>query len=228
MIERKPSVSIITPWRNSPELIADFEACVKAADQVIIVDNASAPAVGLELESMVTRLKSGVYLRQEENLFVTRANNVGMRSATGEILVFLNNDVRGDTRWIDDVRADVKPGMLCGPSLQRQLVYGAWWPYIDGWCAAGHKSLFQMLGGWDEAYREPYWEDVDLGFRATQAGAVLKPTQWKVEHIGGGTTASGKTKLRILRWAYSFETNRARFAATIRPVVDRLYERQWS
>ncbi len=158
-------VSIITPWQNHPELIPDYENAVRGA-QVIIIDNASTPDATAALRAMTERLH-GLYLRNEINAGFSGANNQGLARATGEIILFLNNDIAAGPTFLDDVRRDTVEGCLFGPLLMTQVVYGVTLPYLEGWCLAGRRSAWQKVGGWDaEAYPQPYWEDNDLCLRA--------------------------------------------------------------
>src|SRR5437868_7091383 len=100
-------VTIVTPWRNHPELIAAYERTVGTAEtEVIIVDNGSEPAPAHALRQMVQRL-GGRYLRNEENRWFSAAANQGLAVASGDVVVFLNNDVSGPPGWFEMVRHDV-------------------------------------------------------------------------------------------------------------------------
>ncbi|MBI3466815.1 MAG: glycosyltransferase, partial [Planctomycetes bacterium] len=212
-------ISIITPWRDHPELIEDYERAVAGAE-VIIIDNASRPEHAQQLQAMVDRLR-GVYLRNEENRGFAAANNQGMVRATGDILVFLNSDISASPGFLNMVLRDVRGDVLVGPSLHRQLVYGLWVPYLEGWCLAGRRGVWERLGGWDaDAYPEPYWEDNDVCFRAVESGMQLVQARWPVQHKGGRTTTS------VARWGESFERNRATFAARVRTLCERRREQK--
>src|SRR6185312_14484455 len=112
-----PTVSIITPWLDHPEFIADYERAVHAPGvEVIIVDNGSAAANARLLADMVQRL-GGKYIRNDQNRWFAAANNQGLAVATGQVIVFLNNDIAADPTWTDAVRRDLQPAGLYGPEL---------------------------------------------------------------------------------------------------------------
>lgn len=186
-------VSVITPWRDHPELIPLYERSVQGADEVIIVDNASAPETADLLEAMAARL-GGRYVPQSENLWFSQACNLGASEATGEVLVFLNNDIAAKPGWLNQVRTEVKAGGLFGPSLAgcpigKFDIPGGDVPYLEGWCLAVHTETWFELDGFDEdAYPLPYYEDADLAFRAAEMGAKLVQTSWPVIHLGSMTT----------------------------------------
>jgi len=182
-------ISIVTPWLDHPELIADYEAAVQGA-QVVIVDNGSQEETTRLLFAMVARV-GGFYVRNEVNLWFAAANNQGLKYATGEIVMFLNNDIRAGFGWLRDVQLHVQPGALYGPSAGSRLVGNARLPYIEGWCIAARQEVWQALNGWDaEAYPMPYWEDNDLCLRARLAGYKLVQTAWDVAHLSNVTSRS--------------------------------------
>jgi GT2 family glycosyltransferase len=214
-----PQISIITPWRDHPELIPDYARAVDGA-QVVVVDNGSRPDNARALRSMVDSLH-GTYLRNDENEGFSRANNQGMRHATGDILVFLNDDVVASGDFLGAVARDVGENALVGPTVAHQLVYGLWVGYLEGWCVAARREAWASLGGWDaEAYPGYYWEDCDLSLRAEQMGMVRVQADWPIQHKGGQTIGA------VWRWGDVFERNRATFAARVRPVYERLREAQ--
>lgn len=164
-IKDSPSISVVTPWFEHPELA---EAYWKALDgerthEVIVVDNGS--------ELPVAR----VGIRLEENTGFCHANNVGLEEATGDAVLFLNNDIAlGIPGWLEAIRAELAPGVIVGADMradQHTVVDGKPQPYIDGWCIAVMREDLEALGGWDEDYDEPaYYSDNDLCLRAQQAG----------------------------------------------------------
>jgi GT2 family glycosyltransferase len=213
------AVSIITPWRDHPELIADYERSVAGA-QIVVVDNASVRDHAQLVRDMVQRL-GGVYLRNEQNRGFAAANNQGLEHARGDVVLFLNDDIIAAPGFIDTVAVETDDRELVGPSLQRVLVYGIWLPYLEGWCVAGRRSVWNQLGGWDAAaYPDVYWEDTDLCLRATEAGLRLRQREWPIQHKGGQTTQS------LLRWGEVYERNRATFAARVKPLYERLRREQ--
>lgn len=208
-------LSIITPWRDHPELISDYERSV-AGVQIIIVDNGSAPENAARLQQLVERL-DGVYLRNDTDRGFAAANNQGLEHARGEVILFLNDDILAGPGFLDSVYRDVQENEFVGPSLQRVLVYGLWLPYLEGWCLAGRRSAWTRIGGWDaEAFPDYYWEDTDLCVRAIEAGVQLRRVEWPILHKGGVTGGA------ILRWGEVYEKNRAIVAARVKPIYERL------
>lgn len=185
------TISIITPWLDHPEFLADYESATRADDvEVIVVDNASNATNAKAIHDMVGRLR-GKYIRNEENRWFAPANNQGLAVSTGQIVVFLNNDVSGSPGWLENVRDDVQAGALYGRELCERQFEGKRFSYLSGWCIAACRETWEKLGGWDAArHSMPYWEDTDLGYRATQAGLKLNVSKWPIQHKGNGTSCS--------------------------------------
>ncbi len=184
-------ISVITPWLDHPEFIADYERALRAPDvEVIVVDNGSTAENGARIAEMVSRLR-GKYIRNAQNQWFAAANNQGISVSTGELLLFLNNDIAAEPRWLDAVRRDVSPNALVGPGLVHIQVDERWISYIEGWCIAGYRNVWEQLGGWDaQAYPMPYWEDGDVCFRASKLGFQIVQKIWPVHHKKNGTTRS--------------------------------------
>ncbi len=222
-----PSLSVIVPFSGSTaHLITDLSTAVQGADEVIIIDNASDDQTAAALRE-VEQYPGGVYIRNETNLGFAAANNQGYARATGDIVMFLNSDIIGAQGWLGVVKHDIKAGALYGPSLGQQLVAGRWLPYLEGWCIAAARGVWERItrasdpetggfyygeayGPWDAcAYPGPYWEDNDLCLRAIQVGVPLVQTRWAQDRMlahKGGQTAGP-----ILRHGASFAANERTF-----------------
>lgn len=180
------SVTIISPWIDHPELIDTYEPSVRGA-HVIIVDNGSQPGCADLVRAMVDRL-GGEYIRNETNRGFSAANNQGLAIADDQIIVFMNNDIKAPQGWIDQIANDMEAGALCGPSLQYRNVDGVDIPYLEGYCLAAYREVWEALDGWDEEnYPGIYWEDNDICFRAQCLDFGLKPTRWPVQHFSNYT-----------------------------------------
>lgn len=203
-------VSIITPFHNCPELLPDYEKAVQGA-QVIAIDNASDPDTASKLEAMVSRLGNGsVYVRNNENVKFGKANNQGLALADGEIVVFMNSDIKATGNWLDRVQ-NAKKGAFYSPTSGVRTVDDQVLRYLEGWCIFGHKSDFEMIGGWNETdFPGIYWEDNELCYRAEKAGLLLKQAILPLQHLSNYTS-------RRTKGAYGFsEANHAVFERIVR------------
>lgn len=87
-------ISIITVNYHQPQITIDFLQSVKANThesqvEVILVDNGQLNNDGNRYRSVYPNL---VYIQSAENLGFAGGNNLGVKYATGEFLLFLNND----------------------------------------------------------------------------------------------------------------------------------------
>ena len=175
-------ISIVTPWLDHSELCKMYERGVKGA-QVIIIDNGSDLLQAELIEHMVGRL-NGIYIRNETNRLFAPANNQGLQAATGEIVLFLNNDVELRPGFLAQVERDVKPGGLYGPSMGNRHRQN----YIEGWCIAATRDTWDKLGGWPDDLPGMYWEDNILCLKAERLGITLNKTNWYCWHHNAYTT----------------------------------------
>ena len=131
----------------------------------------------------------------DEAIGYTKATNLGIREATGEFVVLLNNDTellsQSTNTWLTMLVApfsDPKVG-LTGPlqlfddySNSNVLIF---------FCVMVRKSLFNEIGILDEIFSPGGGEDIDFTIRANQAGyksVVLTPTNFDTSN---NTNAGG-------------------------------------
>jgi len=206
------SLSVVTPWWNHLELLHAFATCMNYGqpDEVIVIDNGSTPdfePVGIEPLTVV--------IRNPTNRGFCRACNQGLWVATGDAVLFLNNDIRpiSKARWADTVKAALEPGVLVGARLRNDAhtqVDGQSVPYLDGWCIAGMRDDLLKLGGWNETYAEPaYYSDNDLSVRAVAAGMTLKAIDLPIAHIENASIANMDLSAVV-------PANHARYCALVR------------
>jgi GT2 family glycosyltransferase len=202
------TLSIITPWWNHLDLLAEYKKVIEAscANEVIVIDNGSEPPFECESFNVI---------RNETNRGFSRACNQGLRAATSDVVLFLNNDIRQsfDRKWGEDLLDKVAEGILVGAHYRNSAhtaVDGIPNPYLDGWCIGGMKQDLLDLGGWDESYAEPsYYGDNDLCLRATVKGFLLMPIDVPIYHTGNTTS-------KIFDLSKVTPANYAKFAERVR------------
>lgn len=223
-------ISIITPVLDHTDLIADYAAATHGA-HVVIVDTGSAPDARKQWQHVGHLID---YALSGHNY--GHWCNAGFAHAVGDVIVFLNNDVRATGDWLAQVAEDVKDGAIYGPELLAQNVDGVLIPFLSGWCVAATKKTWERLvmawncehrmGYGEEAYpyqvwdqdaypAAGYWEDNDLSFRAMLADIRLEQTTWPITHLDGGNATS---KARPAYYA-DVERNKATFARTVREAM---------
>lgn len=102
-------VSIIIPVYNNAhftkQCVESIFAVGAACDfEVIVVDNGSEDGTREMLAAQGSRVRA---LHNEENVGFAKACNQGMHAARGEYIVFLNNDTKVTTGWLDALVAEM-------------------------------------------------------------------------------------------------------------------------
>jgi GT2 family glycosyltransferase len=203
-------VSVVIPVYNAA---ADLERCLSALCrldspqwgeevEILVVDDGSADG-----SREVARQHGARLIPLSENGGPARARNHGAAAARGELLFFIDADVcvHADTltKVVAAFAADPDLTALIGsyddrpavPSFLSQFK-NLFHHYVHQrgrveastfWsgCGAIRRSLFLAIGGFNEQYRTPSIEDIELGFRLRRAGHRIrleKPVQvthWK-------------------------------------------------
>lgn len=214
----EPLVSIIVLNYNGERWLSSCLESVQAQTyqriETIVVDNASSDgSVGL----VATRFPGARLLRLSTNLGYTGANNRAASIATGELLLFLNNDTRVDSNAVaelvaaidrDGGAALVAPCITdyegtaagsCGVGIDK-LAYprapkdGEPAFYADGAALLIRREVFYRLGGFDDDYFM-FAEDVDLSWRARLSGyTIAAAASAVVYHYGGGVATGGRVR----------------------------------
>ena len=195
---------IITAHRGGPML----EACLKSAAkldpqprEVIVTIDGDDSAVIEAAKSLGFSVVSNPGAPG-----VSAARNAGAKGATGSVLIFADSDVllprnhtarlaqafedhRGVAAVIgsyDDLPA--APGIV---SRYRNLLHHHTHQHGSGdaktfWagCGAIRRDAFNEIGGFDESYRLPSVEDIELGYRLRRTGASIRLVpSWQVKHL---------------------------------------------
>lgn len=208
------SIAIVTPWLGHPELADDYIAAVlpelRDDDEVLIVDNGDAPDLPF------TTLTPAV------NLGFAGGSNLGLGHADTDAVLFLNNDIAlGQPGWLEQIRGNVEPGVLCGPVRydSHADVDGAQFPYIDGWCCAGMRHDLLALGGFNTQLAEPaYYSDNILSLDARLAGMTLRDVRVGLRHKESVTSRPASNPLV----QQASQANRAVYVERIESILVRL------
>lgn len=186
--------------------------------EVIVVDNGTRLPL-IERENLKDLLwyytrpdgpQNILVLRNEKNEGYARANNQGMEKATGDYLVFLNNDVVVGPGWLE--------GMIkCYEGFPKTGIVGAYSNSVSGrqcvfeakasrraffnrrivtHCALVGRERLKEVGPWDETFPAGLYSDDDLSLRFIQAGYnnVIAPVF--VLHFGSRTLMQNEEKYR--------------------------------
>lgn len=170
-----------------------------AYEVIIVID-------GPDERSAVLAARDGHRVIQlTHNAGPAKARNVGAQAAVGDILFFLDADVALSLETLAQIQNgfersqwdavigsyDDQPGSPNFLSQYKNLLHhythqrartnaSTFW----GACGAIRRSVFWQAGGFDERYRHPSIEDIELGYRLTRLGyCIALNKQMQVKHL---------------------------------------------
>ncbi len=188
------TVSVIIPVYNGGDAfrwcLEDLERCQPAPSEIIVVSDGDSDG------SWKVAQEFGAIVIRQENRGPAAARNLGARFATGDLLFFVDADVLVKTDTIGQVirqfqthphldaligSYDDQPSQSNFMSQYRNLFHhyihqcsshaaSTFW----GACGAIRREVFLSVGGFDECYRVPCIEDIELGYRLHEAGYTLE------------------------------------------------------
>lgn len=177
-----------------------IEACQSSCPQcqeIIIVDDGSTDDSVQFINSLIPRQPIIKLITNRKNGGFSSAANQGVKSAHGEIVVLLNSDIYPEKGFIETLLPHFKDPQVFGIGMMDKSVENGqvilrgrgvgWWQrgfyvhqrgevnqgstdWVSGGSGAFRKSIFLQLGGFAVIYNPFYWEDIDLSYRARQAG----------------------------------------------------------
>ncbi|MGB3532892.1 MAG: glycosyltransferase [Microcoleaceae cyanobacterium] len=189
-----PTISVIIPVYNGGD---KFKRCLQSLtkttlnpDEVIVVADGDTDGSWLVADNF-----GATVIRLPEAGGPARARNLGAKAAKGDILFFIDADVEVCPDTIEKVVSvftnepnlsaligsyDDAPGAENFLSQYRNLFHhythqvsqpeaSTFW----GACGAVRKEVFLQVGGFDEKYRLPCIEDIELGYRLKAAGYTI-------------------------------------------------------
>ena len=189
------SISVIIPVYNGGtnfhNCLASLGDSLCSPNEVIVVSDGSTDTSWKIAESFGVRV-----LRLKKNSGPALARNVGAKAAKGDILFFIDADVTLHPNTLDLVRQqfaqsadlaaligsyDDEPGADNFLSQYKNLFHHythqtssdvafTFW----GACGAIRRSVFMAVDGFDESYRKPCVEDIELGYRLKRSGYNIR------------------------------------------------------
>lgn len=185
------SISIVIPVYNGGEsfrwCLASIRNSLCAPLEIIVVSDGDTDG-----SWRVAEIFGATVLRLPTSGGPARARNVGARAAKGDIVFFVDADVTLHPNTLSQVEQrflhspdlaaligsyDDAPGAENFLSQYKNLFHhythqissetaSTFW----GACGAIRRSVFQAIGGFDERYRKPCIEDIELGYRLKRSG----------------------------------------------------------
>ncbi|MCI3986673.1 glycosyltransferase [Bacillus vallismortis] len=217
--------------------------------EVIVIDNGSHDGTRDYLKQ--TSSIKAIFNKTNEGF--AKACNQGFEAASGDPILFLNNDTVVTSQWLEPLikllYEDDKIGMV-GPVSN--YVSGAQQVPVDytnvegiedfsrhyclqqrgkskavlrlvGFCLLVKKKVLDEVGGFDERFKGGSFEDDDLSLRVQQAGYQLKIALDSFVHHHGHATFTGNSDININRL---YEDNRQRFNDKWKMDVTRFFNSQ--
>jgi glycosyltransferase involved in cell wall biosynthesis len=153
--------------------------------EIVVVDNGSTDTTAAVVEQRRTRAPFTVNYVTEPQPNRAKARNRGVEAATGEYLLFCDDDVQAPSGWIAAHAAAhggtheyvVNGPILNVPSYERRprpSVANYSRAFLCTCNVSVSKRAFVSVGGFDEAFELYGWEDTELGLRLRRSG-----TRWR-------------------------------------------------
>jgi len=208
-------VSIIIPsWNNLallkksiPNVLREAEREANKVAEVIVVDDASTDGSWGYLKSKKDKIR---LIRHRQNRGFSASVNTGARSARSDLLCFLNVDVVPKKDFLKPAIGHFKNKSVFAVSLAEDehswargyFRYGyvqfeegekrgepADTLWVSGGSGVFRRNIWMELHGMDEELFSPfYWEDIDIGYRASKRGyRLIWEPQARVTHKHGST-----------------------------------------
>jgi glycosyltransferase involved in cell wall biosynthesis len=187
----EPQISVVVPTRNRAHLLPRLLAALEGQHaverwEVIVVDDGSTDDTAAVLDRAGAAAPQLVRIVHGERRGAAAARNAGWRVASAPIVAFTDDDCRPDPRWLANLLdgfdgADVvqgattfDPAEAAGRGPFSQVVHVEHWTgQFETSNVAYRRELLDRLGGFDERFEgDSFGEDVDLGWRAVEAGAT--------------------------------------------------------
>jgi len=216
-------VSVVIPTYNRPGLAIGLARQIRKYDrnaQIIIVDQSKHDEEQNEISSLnIDYLKNA-------KVNTSIAKNVGLAQATGEIVIFFDDDVEITSETIKAHLAEYADSEVLGVA-GRVLNDGEAVPkktdveagktnkfltaFTNNFWSTGkqavqfpygcnmsfRRSVLEKLGGFDKMIPPPGWEETDLGLRVTKLGKIIFSPEALVYHH---KTSSGGTRMDKDLW----------------------------
>lgn len=197
---RSVLISVIIPTLNEEKFVGNLLEDLKKQRwdrfEVIVVNGLSKDATGEVVRSFIGKIQ---YLRLVQSLKngVSKQRNLGARQAKGDLLVFLDADIRIPEDFLEKVWQEFSQKRLgiatvvsypdsigffprLSGIVKNYLVaiFRRFWPIIYGWTMVVQKNWFEKVFGFNEEIR--FAEDIDFCQRVVKEGGrfgLLKSTK---------------------------------------------------
>lgn len=150
------------------KLVENIRSITKAKYDLIIIDNNS-----------MTKEDYGadVYVRNKENIGISKSWNLGMRIVQTDYITIINNDIAVYGDWLTEMlnvfKIDEKCGVSCCMRVsdikeRKQIRNPKFFKGVNGACFTLSKETIKTVGFFDEQFSPCFFEDLDYWNRIKQ------------------------------------------------------------
>lgn len=195
-----PAVSIVIPTYNRGRIVTGTLEALREVEEpqgsyeVIVVDDGSDEAEMAPVIPLIEQFPRARLVRRP-NGGPAAARNTGIREATADLIVFLDDDCRPSPNWLVQLIAPFLDGDPTLGAVGGKVAAAPPHNWAQRFCAAieyatGTQPVFEnastqnacyrrdvleSVGTFDEGFRHPGGDDPDLSYRTRQAGFKLRP-----------------------------------------------------
>ena len=184
------TIGVVSLWHNHPELLPFFTHMMRVDgwDKLVVVDNASDEGLAPAYKSVLGNSARRTHVIRMAKNNVVDGWNTGVTELDTDIVIVLANDLLMlDARWVRIAAEGMQPGIFQGPYPFVSLGQH----YLDGSFTVWMREDWEKLGGLDEGYQHPgYYSDVDICYRAMQAGMEMRHVPVPVHHLRSWTAGA--------------------------------------
>lgn len=195
-------VSVVIPVYNQlPLTVECLRGVVRSTGverEIIVVDDGSTPPAEPVIRKTFPQVR---VLRNDRNCGFAKTVNAGIRAATYDLVLLLNNDtVIESAEWLEKMVENLEVQELdltapAGGRMDRHWHYlegevtraGQEFTYLAGWCLLVRRRVFDRIGLMPEDFGKGFFEDVLFSYRARRAGFSLGITEnpgiWHLCHL---------------------------------------------
>ena len=222
----KPTVSVVIPVHNGGykfrQCLESLTATCPRPDEIVVVADGESDNSWRTAEAFSINV-----IKLPEQGGPARARNAGARKSQGDVLFFVDADVTVPPDVVRQIKTvfndtpelaamigsyDDEPSETNFLSQYKNLLHH----YVHqtgspdaftfwGACGAIRRDAFMKLEGFDEGYRNPSIEDIELGYRLKKKGyriRLVKTLQVKhLKHWGIGSLLRADFFYRAVPWA---------------------------
>ena len=217
--------------KNLPKVLNELASYKEHKSEVMVVDDGSTDSSVLYLENLVKEFENLKFFVNNKNLGFSSTINKGVKQSKGEVIILLNSDVYPEKDFLHPLLSHFNDEKVFAvgcldKSIEGEKIVlrgrglGEWKRgflvhrkgevdknntlWVSGGSGAFRKSIWEILGGFNELYNPFYWEDIDLSYRALKSGykVLFEPKSVVYHEHEKGAIKSKFTQSQIKEISY--------------------------